>query len=44
MANLGQQLYVGVLRSVSFELAHFTSDTKIDLLIIVVVLSMLEVS
>lgn len=44
MANLGQQLYVGVLRSVSFELAHFTSDTKIDLLIIVVVLAMLEVS
>lgn len=44
MANLGQQLYVGVLRSVSLELANFTSDTNIDLLIIVVVLAMLEVS
>lgn len=44
MANLGQQLYVGVLRSVSFELANLTPNTKIDLLIIVVVLAMLEVS
>jgi hypothetical protein len=44
VANLGQQLYISVLRSVSFELTDWSTNTKIDLLIIVVVLAILEVS